>query len=195
MTSPPMPSASAVRLVMTPRGGGMIAMPLPPSTRRRRSLAAENSRARVDPPARLGHALETGEHPLTAAAVLELDDERRVRPLFRDVVVADVALLLEDAGDLDLELGVRHLGAFVQRLVGVADAREHVGDWIGQHRSLLPRALGHARDDALVGELPQADAAEPELLVHGARTPAAIAARVVAHLELRRPCGLHSQRL
>src|SRR5437868_15493028 len=58
---------------------------------------------------------------------------------------------------------------------------------------LLPGALGHARDDALVGELPQADPAEPELLEHSARTAAAIAARVVAHLELRRPRGLHSQ--
>src|SRR6266850_1556234 len=60
---------------------------------------------------------------------------------------------------------------------------------------LLPGALGHARDDALVGELAQADAAEPELLEHGTRTAAAVAARVVAHLELRRPGGLHDQRL
>src|SRR5438105_3371180 len=61
--------------------------------------------------------------------------------------------------------------------------------------SLLPRALRHAGDDALVGELPQADPAEPELLEHGARPTAAVAAGVVAHLELRRPRGLDSQRL
>src|ERR1041385_5651368 len=61
--------------------------------------------------------------------------------------------------------------------------------------SLLPGALGHARDHALVGELPQADAAEPELLEHGARPPAAIAAGVVAHLELRGAGSLHPQRL
>src|SRR4051812_19055467 len=61
--------------------------------------------------------------------------------------------------------------------------------------SLLPGALGHARDDALMGELPQADAAEPELLEHGARAPAAVAAGVVAHLELRGAGGLHPQRL
>src|SRR5436305_14567747 len=60
---------------------------------------------------------------------------------------------------------------------------------------LLPRALRHAGDDALVGELPQADPAEPELLEHGARPTAAVAAGVVAHLELRRPRGLDSQRL
>src|SRR4029077_2091310 len=45
----------------------------------------------------------------------------------------DVALLLEDARDLDLELRIRHLGLIVQRLVGVADAGEHVCDWIGEH--------------------------------------------------------------
>src|SRR6476619_830136 len=60
---------------------------------------------------------------------------------------------------------------------------------------LLPRALRHAGDNALMGELPQADAAEPELLEHGARTTAAVAAGVVAHLELRGPRGLHAQRL
>src|SRR3954447_9465674 len=95
--------------------------------------------AGVDAPAGLGHALEVGEDALAAAAVLELDHERLVRlPVgLRDVVVTDVALLLEDAGDLRLQLRVRHLRAIVQRLVGVADAREHVGDWIGQH-SLSP---------------------------------------------------------
>src|SRR5438046_2588250 len=60
---------------------------------------------------------------------------------------------------------------------------------------LLPRALCHAGDDALVGELPEADPAEPELLEDGARPPAAVAAGVVAHLELRGPCGFHFQRL
>src|SRR6266700_4172495 len=59
--------------------------------------------------------------------------------------------------------------------------------------SLLPRALGHAGDDALVGEVPQADPAEPELAEDRLRTPAAVAARVAAGLELRRPCGLDDE--
>src|SRR5919202_5893026 len=46
---------------------------------------------------------------------------------------------------------------------------------------LLPRALGHAGDHTLVRELPQADPAEAELAEDGARAPAAVAARVVAH--------------
>src|SRR6185437_29795 len=61
--------------------------------------------------------------------------------------------------------------------------------------SLLPGALRHAGDHALVGELPQADPAEPELAEHGTRTPAAVAAGVVAHLELRGAGSLHPQRL
>src|SRR5205085_5062445 len=60
---------------------------------------------------------------------------------------------------------------------------------------LLPGALGHAGDHALVGELAQADPAEPELLEHGARPAAAVAPAVVTHLELRGAGGLHPQRL
>src|SRR5215208_6436633 len=61
--------------------------------------------------------------------------------------------------------------------------------------ALLPRALRHARDHALMGELPQTDPAEPELLEHGARAAALVAARVVAHLELLLARRLDDQRL
>src|SRR5688572_10446847 len=56
-------------------------------------------------------------------------------------------------------------------------------------RAALPARLGHARDVALVRELAQADAAEPELLVDGARAAALAAARVPAGLVLGRPRG------
>src|SRR4051812_15574664 len=59
---------------------------------------------------------------------------------------------------------------------------------------LLPRALGHAGDHALVGELPQADAAEPELLEHRTRAPTAVAARVRANLVAGGACGLGDHR-
>jgi hypothetical protein len=51
----------------------------------------------------------------------------------------------------------------------------------------LPRAFGHARDDALVGELAQADSAESELAEDGTRAPAPAAARVGTHPEALRP--------
>src|SRR3954466_4809707 len=50
----------------------------------------------------------------------------------------------------------------------------------------LPTALGHAGDVALVGELAQADPAQPELAVDRARAPAAAAARMGPRLVLRR---------
>src|SRR5581483_12461183 len=56
-----------------------------------------------------------------------------------------------------------------------------------------PAALRHPGDDALVGELPQANAAEPALLVDRAWPAAPAAARVVAHLVLLRPRGLGDQ--
>src|SRR5205823_9910852 len=51
-----------------------------------------------------------------------------------DAEVADVALLLEEARDLLLHARGRHRRGFLQRLVGVADPGEHVGNGIGQHR-------------------------------------------------------------
>src|SRR2546422_5869401 len=46
-----------------------------------------------------------------------------------------------------------------------------------------PARFGHARDHALVSQVPQADPAEAELAEDGARATAAIAARV-------RPCAV-----
>src|SRR5829696_3194039 len=51
----------------------------------------------------------------------------------------------------------------------------------------LPARLGHAGDVALMGHLAQADPAQAELAVHGARAAALAAARVRAGLELRGP--------
>src|SRR6476646_2756988 len=61
-------------------------------------------------------------------------------------------------------------------------------------QSPLPARLRHAGDHARVRELAQADAAQPELPVHGARPAAPLAARVATRLVLRRPGGLDSQR-
>src|SRR5919205_625155 len=47
-----------------------------------------------------------------------------------------------------------------------------------------PARLRHAGDEALVGELAQADPAQAELAVHRARAPAAPAARMRSGLEL-----------
>src|SRR6187551_1877681 len=57
----------------------------------------------------------------------------------------------------------------------------------------LPARLRHARNDALMGELAQADAAQAELAVDRAGPPAAIAARVLARLVLLRSRCLRDQ--
>src|SRR6266404_289725 len=59
--------------------------------------------------------------------------------------------------------------------------------------SLLPTGLRHPGDGALVGELPQADTANAELAEHRARPPTAVAARVVADLELLGPLLLDDE--
>src|SRR3954462_4535886 len=53
----------------------------------------------------------------------------------------------------------------------------------------LPARLRHAGDEALVRQLAQAHAAEPEFAVHRPRAPAPAAARMLAHLVLGRPLG------
>src|SRR5436190_4108413 len=99
--------------------------------------SAEHARkavlARVDTAAGLRHPLEVGDDPLAAPAVLQLDHEGIEALALLHVEVRDVALLLEDARDALLQARGRHLRGLVQRLVGVADAGEHVGDGIGQH--------------------------------------------------------------
>src|SRR5689334_12962050 len=59
---------------------------------------------RIDPAARLRHALQAADDPLAVAAELEIDDQGIEGFALFDVIVTDVALLLQEAGDLDLHL-------------------------------------------------------------------------------------------
>src|SRR5207237_7189691 len=83
--------------------------------------------------ARLRNALQARDHPLAVASELDVDDQGIEGFALLDVIVADVALLLEEARDLDFHPRGRHDGTVVQRLVGVADAGWHVWDRCGQH--------------------------------------------------------------
>src|SRR2546423_9853826 len=107
----------------------------------RHTHSAEHARqailAGIDTAARLGHPLEVGDDPLAAPSVLQLDDQGIEALALLDVEVRDVALLLEDARDALLQPLGRHLGRLVQRLVGVADAGEHVRYGVGHHLVLL----------------------------------------------------------
>src|SRR3954451_3205104 len=73
----------------------------------------------IDAAPRLGDALQIGDDALTAAAVLQLDDEGVERLALLDAEVGDVALFLEQARDRLLDAGGRHRRGLLERLVGV----------------------------------------------------------------------------
>src|SRR5436190_7008562 len=107
----------------------------------RHAHSAEHARQsvllRVDTAAGLGHPLQIGDDPLAAPAVLQVDHEGIEALAVPNVIVRDVALLLEDARDLALHARVGHLGALVQCLVGIPNPRQHVRDRVRQHCSPL----------------------------------------------------------
>src|SRR4051812_37345249 len=86
--------------------------------------------------ARARDALEPGDRALAALGVLQLDADELGRAARRgrlDRVVGDVALLLEDARELALELRGRDVDRLVRGGDRVADPRQEVRDGIG-HR-------------------------------------------------------------
>src|SRR3954451_4633400 len=92
---------------------------------------------RVDPQDGLGHPAHTGDAALAVGAVLQVDRQllegAAVLLDVADVPAGDVPLLLEDLGDLRLQLRRRHDRCVVICLVGVAQTGEHVCDRVG-HR-------------------------------------------------------------
>src|SRR5436190_4123815 len=68
------------------------------------------------------------------------------------------------------------------------------GSVMAMPRSLLPARLGHPGDEALVGQLAEADPAHAELAEHRARAPTPAAPGVVARLVLLRAAGPHPLR-
>src|SRR5919201_5803881 len=95
--------------------------------------ARDLGRAHVDAPSGRGDAREVRDRAGAARVVAQEDADRPLRPLaLRDVVV-DVALLLEDAGDLQLQLRRRDVHARVLRGDRVAHPRQHVGNRVSHY--------------------------------------------------------------
>src|SRR6266540_3100930 len=91
---------------------------------------------------------------------------------------------------------MREVGIVVVSCIALLALRMRVSmSAIGSVCISLPARFGHAGDLALVREVAQADPAEAELLVDGARPAAAVAARVLPHLEARLALGLSHQGL
>src|SRR3569623_2668549 len=76
-----------------------------------------------------------------AFEILELDLEHRLAFLVGSLGVEDVALVLEEVGDRQLQLRRRHAYGLLARELGIADARKQIGDGISHaHENILQSA-------------------------------------------------------
>src|SRR5579864_5743978 len=98
--------------------------------------------AAVDPPARTADPREVADGRGPLRAVAQEDAQHAHRLAFRRLdlpQVLDEAFLLEQPGDLELQLRARHVEAVVLRQVGVPDPGQQIRDGVGHaHRCLSP---------------------------------------------------------
>src|SRR6266480_1599460 len=92
---------------------------------------------RAHPQPWLGHPLEPCDRPLTGRPVLERDHEVLADLGILHVPAGDVALLLEDLRDMNLDRGGGHANRFVVCRVGVAQTGQHVCDRVGHGHGLV----------------------------------------------------------
>src|SRR5215831_19353777 len=92
---------------------------------------------RVHAQPRLGHPLEARDRPLTGRPVLERDHEVLADLGILDTPARDVALLLEDLRDVNLDRGAGHAHRVVVGRVGVAQTGQHVCDRVGHRHGLM----------------------------------------------------------
>src|SRR5215831_13749359 len=85
----------------------------------------------------LGHPLEARDRPLTGRPVLEQDHEVLADLGILHAPAGDVALLLEDLRDVDLDRGAGHAHGVVVCGVGVAQTGQHVCDRVGHRHGLM----------------------------------------------------------
>src|SRR6266446_7664071 len=86
--------------------------------------------ARVHTQTGAADPLHTGDDPGAVRAGLEDDTHRLGGAVRLDVIARDVTLVLEDTCDLELQTRGRDLDLGMAGRVGVADARQHVGDGV-----------------------------------------------------------------
>src|SRR6476620_8451666 len=88
------------------------------------------ARSDVNAPARRRDALEVRNRRGTACVVAEKNSNRTLETFALDDEVVDVALFLQDAGNLKFERGSRNINSRMLRRNGVADSRQHIGNGI-----------------------------------------------------------------
>src|SRR4029450_3023077 len=187
-----MPALWAARSVSRPDEVEMMAMPRPPRTRGRLSFLAYTRRP----------GLEMRRTPLMVRS--------RLGPYLRTMVSWEPTSALATAysrmepsclrtlaiSTLSLELGMLTSSWWAALPLRSRVSMSAIGSvMLMSAHAPLPARLGDAGQLAGVGELTHADPAQAELAQHGPRTPAALAARVGPHLELRGALGLGDQGL
>src|SRR5512140_1564244 len=93
---------------------------------------------RVEAPAGLARPRQPVDDRVPRVVVLQVEPQQASAPVVHDLEVLDVTLVLEDAGQLDLEARRRDVGLLVPGGQRVSEAREEIGDGIADvHRPLL----------------------------------------------------------
>src|SRR5579862_1724633 len=95
---------------------------------------------------------KVADRGFVVCAVLQVHAKNVAAVLFGRLVVRDVALFLEDAGNFCLQLGGRNIQLLVTRTDRIANTRQKVCYWIGQtHRfSFIPRSSAQRKPAGMV---------------------------------------------
>src|SRR5690606_8323963 len=99
----------------------------------------------VDTKTRTAHALDALDDR-TAGVILQTDVELRLTAVLAHRIRVDIALILKNLRNRDLQFRARHRDRDLLSLLSITDARQHVGDRIGHTHFIpsLPARLGHA---------------------------------------------------
>jgi hypothetical protein len=112
-----------------------------------------------------------------ALEIFELDAQALLAGKLFFGIAADIAFALKHIEHVGAQLRRRRQDRILARLLAVADAGEHITQWIGHRHSVpLPARLGDAGNQALVGHFPKHDPRQAELAIISARTAGQLAA-------------------
>src|SRR5450631_3903692 len=89
----------------------------------------------IHPAARTRNALDRRDHRRVVSAVLQIDLDGLLRAFFRHLEIGNVAFLFQNARYFRFQLGSRHVYRRMAGLDRVANASQHVGNWIARHSS------------------------------------------------------------
>src|ERR1700693_5679051 len=134
--------------------------------------------AHVDPASGPRHAFNARNYRHVAGRIFQVNANASLGDFLGQLEVHDEALFLQNAGDLHLQLRGGHVHLGMMRHLSIADARQHVGDWIGCGHNLspvilrLPASLDHAGNLTGESKLPDTDPAQVELPDIAALPPA-----------------------